>query len=373
MTEEKKIEVLIVGAGTIGQIYGYHLQKSGANVHFYIREHNKEKMTKYPLRIHKLSSVFRWLNKSKTEEWSNYDLITDTDIANNNDTLPDNIDYVIFAVPADKFNQGEWLPKLINLLNKKENSKKIMYVTPIPDESGLTRLTDLGITNSQLISAQINSVCYFAPLVDQSYEPRDAEMVKKDDESENPNKVVVCSQVGPELFGSFTEEAKNPTDQLITLLKKSDFLCGNVQKKLLYGVYAIVLMPLFMIATLCNWNFLTIAKNYSLMVITNASISEICLIQMKKFKEINKTMFYLLIYTPTIFLSLGVLVAHFLSVYVCSFDIEAFCKTHFGIKLTTQTEYWIDLVKSDSKKYEVDITNLEKLVGKYNEFTKKGQ
>lgn len=362
MSEISIPEVLIVGAGSIGQVYGYHLNKAGANVHFYVREHNKEKLTSNPLRIHRLSSVLRMLNKSTTESWTNYTVHTDTEVNEGVDTLPETLTYVIFAVPADKFNTGDWLEKLLNLTKKRPG--KIMYITSLPDESCTVRLTSLGIEKSQIITTQIGMCSYFAPLANQCIEARGKEIAEKDSKDSNPNKVVVYSQVSNEFFGNLVEESNEQTKEFVELMNKGGFTAKKLDGDLKYGLYGMIFMPLLMALAISKWSFWSLATNFKLLVLANASISEDALIQSKRFKDFKNS--YLFIYMPTFALSLSLMVMYALSKYICTFDIEAFCKVHFNDKLHTQTEYWAECIKKYSKEYDVDIRNFEELLDEYN-------
>ncbi|OUM59151.1 hypothetical protein PIROE2DRAFT_15409 [Piromyces sp. E2] len=212
-------------------VYGYHLFKAGAKIHFYVREHNKQNLTNYPLRMHRLTSVFRILNKSKTEKFSDYTITTDTDVANDNaPNLPEQLDYVIFAVPSHHFDEGNWLKTLISFLDKKYQ-KNVYYTSPIPDHTGMQRIVDMGIDKTQIITGQTNICSYFAPLATQKFEPRGKEAAKKDAEEENPNKVIVYCATLPEVFGELTEEAKDATNELVGLLNKGGTFKLNRKRK----------------------------------------------------------------------------------------------------------------------------------------------
>jgi len=161
--------------------------------------------------------MIRWLNSSKTEKFSDYTVTTDEDIAKGiAPNLPEQLDYVIFAVPAHRLAEGDWLKNLITFLNNKYQNN-VYYTSPVPDETEMQRIIDMGIDKTQLISSQTNICSYFAPLANQRIEPR-GEAAKKEDEENNPNKVIVYCNMGPETFGQYTEEAKEATDDLVELL-----------------------------------------------------------------------------------------------------------------------------------------------------------
>jgi len=373
MTEENQIQVLIVGAGNIGRLYGYQLYKSGAKIHFYVREHHRENLTKYPLRIHRLTSVFRWCNQSTTENFSDYTITTDTDIASGNaPNLPEQLNYVVFAVPCHCLGEGDWLKTLITFLNNKYQ-KNVYYTSPIPDETSMQRIVDMGIDKSQIFTGQTNACSFFAPLANQRFDPRGKEIAKKDNEDSNPNKVIIYCPTLPELYGQLTEEAKEPTDEFVSLLNEGGLRSLNIGKDTQYGLFGILATPLFVTFAMYNWDFLKAGKNLSLMTLFSASLCETALIIMKKTDNKTSIFVKLIPFIPTILFAFAFIIAHFVSAYVCSFDIEAFCNAHFNVKLGDQTDYFTNIIKSDAEKYGIDITNFRQLLEKYKSSVKKSE
>jgi len=372
MSEERQIEVLIVGAGNIGRVYGYHISKAGAKVHFYVREHNRQNLTNYPLRVHRLSSMIRWLNNSKTEKFSDYTVTTDEDIAKGvAPNLPEQLDYVIFAVPANRLAEGDWLKNLITFLNNKYQ-KNVYYTSPIPDETEMQRIIDMGIDKTQLISAQTNTCSYFAPLANQKIEPR-GEAAKKEDEEDNPNKVIVYCNTGPETFGQFTEEAKDATDDLVELLNKGDLPAQNIGKETQYGTFGLFITPIFVGFSMYNWNFYNAGRDINTMTYVIAALCETAQIVMKKTNNNCSPVIKMIPFVPTLLFCSILIFLHFVATNVITFDMETFLNAHFKLKLGEQTDYLTEVVKKEGEKYEVSLTNLNKVVNKYNEIVKKNK
>jgi len=373
MSEEKQIEVLIIGAGNIGRVYGYHLFKGGAKIHYYVREHHKQNLTNYPLRIHRLSSVIRCCNKVSTENFSDYTITTDTDISNGNaPNLPEHLDYILFTVPAHSLSKGDWLKSLVTFLNNKYQ-KNVYYASPAPDETGMQRLLDLGIDKSQLISAQTNVSSYFAPLANQRYEPRGKELVEEDAKEKNPNKVIVCCPTLSEKVGELTSDARNGANKLAELLNKGGLKTVNIGKDTQYGISALLATPAFAGFAMYDWNFYNAGKDLKLMSLMNKSLSETAKIIMKKTNNQCSFMVKAIPYIPTVLFASSIIFAHFLSAYVFSFDFEAFSNAHFNVKLGEQTDYWTNVINKDAETYGVDITNFKNLIKKYKEFLKKDE
>ncbi|KAL6617065.1 hypothetical protein U3516DRAFT_590883 [Neocallimastix sp. 'constans'] len=373
MAEENQTEVLIIGAGNIGRVYGYHLFKGGAKIHYYVREHNKQNLINYPLIMHGLSSVIRLCNKTSTEKFSDYTVTTDKDISNGNaPNLPEHLDYVIFTVPAHRLSEGDWLKTLITFINDKYQ-KNVYYTSPIPDETGMERLLNMGIDKSQLIAGQTNVCSYFAPLADQKYEPRSKDIIEKDNEEKNPNKVIVFCPTIPDIVGNLTEEAKEAADKYVNILNKGGLKTINIKKDTEYGINALLAAPLFTCFAMFNWNFYNIGRNLDTMSLMTASLCEVSSIIMKKTNNQCNFLVKIVPFIPTLLFASVLILIHFISLYVCSFDIEAFCNAHFKVKLGEQTDYWNNIINSEAEKYDVDITNFKKLIKQYKETSKKDE
>jgi len=371
MTEKSIQEVLIVGAGSIGRVYGYHLFKGGAKVHFYVREHHKENLTKFPLRMHQLTSSVRWLNKSHTEKFSDYSIITDTDITNCGEScLPQQLNYVIFTVPVHSSN-GDWFKNLVTLLNDKYK-ENIYYCSPAPDVTGMQRFIDLGIDKSQLISGQIGCDSYYAPIENQKFEARGEEIAKQDDEENNPNKVIVYCQSGMETFGELSKEGKEATDKLVSLLNNGGLKAQNIGKDTEYGTRFPVMLPMFMAFTIHHWNYFEVAKHFGIMTSVTSSFREIATIIRKKTNDKCSFSIKAMSYIPTIRLSTIVFFpvfsfVHFFATRVSSYDVESLGNANFNGKLRTQTDFLIDYLNKDAEKYSVKMPYFNKLVEKYRD------
>jgi len=373
MSEERQIEVLIVGAGNIGRVYGYHLFKGGAKIHYYVREHHKQNLTNYPLRMHRLSSLIRWCNKSTTEKFSDYSIITDTDISSGNTSnLPEHLDYVIFTVPAHRLDEGDWLINLVTFLNYKYKNE-VYYTSPAPDETGMQRLVDFGIQKSQLISAQTNVCSYYAPLADQKIEPRGKEGAKKDDEEDNPNKVIVYCPTVPESVGELTTDGIDAANKLVKILNKGGLKTLNIGKDTQYGLFGLLATPAFAGFAIYDWNFLDAGKDLALMALMMAALCETANIIMKKTKNQCSFIVKAIPFIPSLCFAFAVIFAHFVSTYIFTFDFEAFCNAHFNVKLGEQTDYWTRIITKDAETYGVNIMNFKKLIAKYEEITKKDE
>lgn len=68
-----KKKILIVGAGAVGQVYGYQLASAGHDVHFFVKEKYKEELEQ-GLTLYKLNTDKQ---KSKPIQFNNFRIVTD--------------------------------------------------------------------------------------------------------------------------------------------------------------------------------------------------------------------------------------------------------------------------------------------------------
>jgi len=320
--------------------------------------------------MHQLTSSVRWSNKSITEKYSDFNVITDNDVVNGNTSnLPDHLDYVVFTVPPHRFDEGEWLKTLITFLNNKY-SKNVYYVSPVPVISGMEHLVEFGIDKNQLISGQIGCDSFLAPVPDQKFEARPKEVAEKDDEEDNPNGVIVYIQSGEETFGELNKEAKEATDKLVSLLNNGGLKAKNIGKDTEYGIRFPMMLPVFMSYTIYNWNFYEVAKHFSIMSLVTGSIREIAQIIRKRTNDQCSFSIKALSYLPTLRITSILFFPvfsfmHLFATRVSSFDVESIGKNNYNGKLRDQTNFLINYLRNDAEKNSVKMPNFDKLVEKY--------
>lgn len=61
------MKVLVVGAGSVGQVLAHHLIKGGCEVTFLVKDVRAEKLSKHTPRVHWLSMVMPNRGKEKDE------------------------------------------------------------------------------------------------------------------------------------------------------------------------------------------------------------------------------------------------------------------------------------------------------------------
>lgn len=141
------MKVLIFGAGSVGQIYGYHLTKGGAEVSYYIRpkyrEQLKEGFTFYPLKtFKKYGEVVHHPVRSFVS--------TDAEVAQTQ------WDYVLLCVASDSLHSN-WLESFLAVTGK------ATIVSLLPGDSDMNLLLKF-VEADRLIRGLITLIGFHAPL-----------------------------------------------------------------------------------------------------------------------------------------------------------------------------------------------------------------
>ncbi len=97
------MNVLIVGAGAVGQVYGYHLAKGGADVSFYIKEQHAAELDK-GFDLYQLSMFGKMLSgRTKHHHFEQFSYISDPTSLRQR-----SYDYVINTVSSTALRSGWW-------------------------------------------------------------------------------------------------------------------------------------------------------------------------------------------------------------------------------------------------------------------------
>ena len=144
------MNVLVVGAGAVGQVYAWHLQRAGARVAFFVRPHAAEAcragMTLYPLKRGKrrepvelrASAVYTSLDEVAAQTW----------------------DQVWFCVPANALDEG-WLGSIAAAVG----SALCVALPPGIDSEERIRKA---FPQSAVVPGMIGMISYQAPLPGES-------------------------------------------------------------------------------------------------------------------------------------------------------------------------------------------------------------
>jgi len=97
------MNVLVVGAGSVGQVYGYHFQRGGAEVAFFVREKYAEDARKG----FDLYALNRPGGREAPVHFDGFDVFTDMAEATKRSW-----DIVVLCLPAPALRQGTWFDEL---------------------------------------------------------------------------------------------------------------------------------------------------------------------------------------------------------------------------------------------------------------------
>ena len=119
------MHVLIVGAGSVGQVYGYYLQQGGARVTYLVRSHHLERLRSEPL------VLYPWNRKDRTSpvHWDAFEVTDDLAEALPEDGGPE---LVVVATSATALMAGTWFEDLVARLGDR-TLVSLQPGTSIPD------------------------------------------------------------------------------------------------------------------------------------------------------------------------------------------------------------------------------------------------
>ncbi|MEE2786156.1 MAG: 2-dehydropantoate 2-reductase N-terminal domain-containing protein [Myxococcota bacterium] len=143
---QKANRILIVGAGAVGQCYGFHLMQAGYHVTFLIKPYQHDVLT-HGINVHCLNGPFRGRH-----HFNRFDLLTDSDAL---DAGP--FDQVWLAVSGPAL-LGAWLPNLLGRMA----TQTVVCLHPTPDMQAMVR-SRIGTTPA-FVSGLIGFISYPGPL-----------------------------------------------------------------------------------------------------------------------------------------------------------------------------------------------------------------
>ena len=144
------MRVLVVGAGAVGQVYGYYLQKGGADVSFYVR-------AKYVSEIRD-GLTLHPLNSGKTVRMTGFDTISETA-----QVAAVKWDYVIITTASTAL----YTPWLAEFLGATGAATIVTLQPGMNDRAELLKF----LPSSRLMDGFITLVSYHAPLSGENRTP----------------------------------------------------------------------------------------------------------------------------------------------------------------------------------------------------------
>jgi 2-dehydropantoate 2-reductase len=154
MKQSKPQNVLLVGAGAVGLVYGYHLAKGGANVSFFVKEKYAEDARKgfvlYPLNQGRQVPAVHWKDAG---------VVTSTE-----EVAAANWDQVWLCMSATAL-RGDWLPTLLEAAG--DNTTVVSLQPGLEDREYMLQF----VPAARLVCGVITLISYQAPLDGETREP----------------------------------------------------------------------------------------------------------------------------------------------------------------------------------------------------------
>ena len=151
------MKILIVGAGAVGSVFGYHLYKGGAEVSYLVKPRHLDSL-KDGIQLYFKKTASK---KSKSVLFTNYKTFSDA-----KELASVNFDYVILTMPSNAL-QGPWLPELLDVIG---GAAVLVSLQPgMLDQEYILGLGRVG--RDRFVSGSIPIVSYHAPLPGENIRP----------------------------------------------------------------------------------------------------------------------------------------------------------------------------------------------------------
>jgi ketopantoate reductase len=141
------MRALIVGAGAVGQVYGYHLHLGGAEVAFFVKPKYAES-ARAGFTLYSLNDRRR---RTAPQHWRDYDVVTSAA-----EVRAERWDMVLITVSSPAL-RGPWLPELTAAIG---DATLVILQPGIDDRAVALEAIDA----SRLVQGLISLISYFAPL-----------------------------------------------------------------------------------------------------------------------------------------------------------------------------------------------------------------
>ncbi|KAI9206158.1 uncharacterized protein BJ171DRAFT_498884 [Polychytrium aggregatum] len=335
MTVPPPLKILIVGAGSVGQIFGYHLSKGGADVHFLVRDYQAPLLRSIPMRVHRLCAPGEKRIPTKTALLSipekNIYTIDDVEAGQ----LPLDFNCILIAVSSAAL-RGRWIRDLLQVIHS--NPKCILYCFSPGVSDCHYIIQSCGIVASRIVRSQANFISWPAPLEGQAFNPIPSKERLVGVQGSHSHQPITAYFVnGPQLFSrSDSVATEKITARLLACLRTTNLASEQTQVlPSLFRLRQSVLVPLLIGLSIADWKFRKLFNDRKLLRITieasREGLDRVCTLHdMTDFRWTTFWMFFLfwgLIVQLAILLVLPV---------VQPMDAQAFLKFHFT-KYESQT------------------------------------
>ena len=301
------MKVLVIGAGAVGQVFGYHLAAGGASVSFYIKpEHAAELDKGFDLYQHNLfGKVLK--GRTRHHHFSQLSYVSDTASLGQ-----ESFDYILNTVSSTALRSGWW-----EAFKNASGDAYIVSLQPALDDVELILST---LPRERFIKGLIQFFSYQSPLPG-SDEPKGIHYLL------------------PPVAGLFENESGNASD-LIEVLNKGGFKARHKPDLIFYSSsLSSISIPLTAALELSDWKISELIEGDNLQLGLNAA------------REANHAIAVALDRKQVSLRFLrGWLVRLFLRIvpFVSPFDVEAYLKFHFS-KVGDQTRLMLEQFVAHAK------------------------
>ena len=299
-TLTREMDVLIVGAGAVGQVYGYHLARGGADVSFYIKEEHAIELGK-GLELYQLSLLGKVLRgRTRHHRFNQYSYVSDT-----TSLRQKSYDYILNTVSSTALRSGWW-----DAFVSASGDAYIVSLQPALDDAELILKT---LPKERFIKGLIQFFSYQSPLPG-SKEPKGIHYLL------------------PPIAGSFDNE-NGTASELMEALKRGGFSTRHQQNlNFVSSSLSSISIPITAALEVSGWRISNLLDGDNLHIGLAAS------------REANHAIARALEgnQIPPRFLKQW-LVRLFLRIvpFVSPFDVEAYLKFHFS-KVGDQTRLMLE-------------------------------
>ncbi len=314
------MNVLIVGAGAVGQVYGYHLAKGGADVSFYIKEQHAAELDR-GFDLYRLS-LFGKILKGRTRHhhFKQFSYISDT-----TSLRQQSYDYILNTVSSTALRSGWW-----EEFSDVTGDADIVSLQPALDDAEFILKA---LPKERFIKGLIQFFSYQSPLPGNT-EPAGVHYLL------------------PPVAGSFEGEGGSASD-LIQALKSGGF---NAQPRENLNFYSSSLssitIPLTAALEVSDWRISRLVEHENLQLGLDAS------------REANQAIALTLGGKPVSSRLLKQWLVRLLlriAPFVSPFDVEAYMKFHFS-KVGDQTRLMLEQFIAHARDHELPHSANSKLL-----------
>lgn len=291
------MNVLLIGAGAVGQAYGRHFHNGGANVTFYVRPHYAEETRKgfamYPLNERKASKG--------PVRFDDFKVITSF-----SDAADTKWDFVVLCMSSTALRKGTWLDELVAAIG---DATMVSLCPGLKDNAFVLER----VPKERAVFGLIGLTSYPGPLEGESLP--------------SPG-MVYWIPPGAKMAFSGPDDR---TQAVVTLLSAGGLSSKQVKDTAVTAAFASPVLQMVIVGLeLVGWKFVALRKNKPMMKQSYTAMREAFSIAEKRLDA--KTPFALRLIRPWNLRLVLRLIPH-----VVPFDMERFFEKHFT-KVGDQTE-----------------------------------